>query len=125
MLEPAADNSMNRPVLVVDDDVLVRSMIADVLRGAELAVIECGDADEALEVLRSGIVVALLLSDVRMPGSMDGVGLAKAVRTTHPHLKIVLTSSERPPEDALCDEFFAKPWDVGRVITGVKSLLNG
>ena len=108
-LEPVADSSMKRPVLVVDDDVLVRAMIADVLRGAELVVIERSDGDEALEILRSGITVALLLSDVRMPGSMDAVGLAKAVRTTHPDLKIALTSSERPPEDALCDEFFAKP----------------
>ena len=124
MLEPVADNSFNLPVLVVDDDVLVRSMIADVLRDAELLVIECGDADEALEVLQSGTVVALLFSDIRMPGSIDGVGLAKAVKTEYPDLKIVLTSSEQPPEDAFCDAFFAKPWDFGHVIRGVKSLLT-
>lgn len=123
MLEAVAEKSLGHPVLVVDDDVLVRSMIADVLRDAELAVIECGDADEALEVLQSGTEVALLFSDIRMPGSMDGIGLAKVVRTQFPELRIILTSAERPPRDVLCDAFYAKPWDISHVIRGVKSLL--
>jgi len=123
MLEAVAEKSLGHPVLVVDDDVLVRSMIADILRDAELVVIECGDADEALEVLQSGTKVALLFSDIRMPGSMDGIGLAEVVRNQFPGLKIVLTSAERPPRDVLCDAFYAKPWDVSHVIRGVKSLL--
>lgn len=124
MLEAVAEEkSLGLPVLVVDDDVLVRAMIADILRDAELAVIECGDADDALEVLQSGIEVALLFSDIRMPGSMDGIGLAKVVKIQFPELKIVLTSTERPPRDVLCDAFYAKPWDVSHVISGVKSLL--
>jgi two-component system, response regulator PdtaR len=123
MLEPVAENATRLPVLVVDDDVLVRSTIADVLRHAGLIVIECGDADEALEILQSVAAVALLFSDIRMLGSLDGVGLARVARTEYPELKIVLTSSERPPEDALCDAFFAKPWNVSHVISELKSLL--
>jgi len=110
-------------VLIVDDDVLTRSLMAEVLRDAGLVVIECGDADEALDVLQSGTVVALLLSDIRMPGSIDGVGLALVVSTDYPDLKIVLTSSEPPPDDARCDAFFGKPWDLGSVATQVRSLL--
>jgi CheY-like chemotaxis protein len=124
MLKPVADRSPGRPVLVVDDDVLVRALIADVLRDAELLVIECGDADEALGVLRSGTVVELLFSDIRMPGSMDGIGLAKVVRTEFPDLKIVLTSGDRSPNGAHCDAFFAKPWDVPHVVRQVNLLLD-
>ena len=123
MPEPVAKNTMKPPVLVVDDDVLVRSMIADIFRYAGLVVIECADADEALEILQSGTAVGLLFSDVRMPGSLDGAGLARVAKTEYPELKIVLTSSERPPDGALCDAFFAKPWDVSHVIREVKSLL--
>jgi two-component system, response regulator PdtaR len=125
MLEPVADSSIRHPVLVVDDDIMVRIMIADLLRDAGLVVIECSDADEALQVLQSGTVVALLFSDIHMPGSMDGAGLAKVVKAGYPDLKIVLTSSERLPDGALCDAFFAKPWNFGDVIRGVKSLLTG
>jgi CheY-like chemotaxis protein len=123
MLEPVADDSRARPVLVVDDDVLVRTMIADMLRDEQLIVIECGDADEALEILRSGTAIGLLFSDIRMPGSMDGVGLAKIVRNEYPALKIALTSAERLSKDACCDAFYPKPWDTGHVTRGVKSLL--
>jgi two-component system, response regulator PdtaR len=98
-------------------------MIADVLRDAGLVVIECGDADEALDVLQSGTAVGLLFSDIHMPGSMDGAALAKTVKAGYPELKIVLTSSERLPDHAPCDAFFAKPWNFGDVIKGVKSLL--
>jgi len=125
MLEPVADSSIKHPVLVVDDDVLVRTQIADLLREMGLIVIECGDADEALEVLQSGTVVALLFSDIHMPGTMDDAGLANVVKAGYPDLKIILTSSEWLPKDAHCDAFFAKPWNFGEVIRGVKSLLTG
>jgi two-component system, response regulator PdtaR len=123
MSEPVAASSSAHPVLVVDDDVLVRALIADILRDADLIVIECSDAEEALDILRSGTAVALLFSDVRMTGSMDGVRLAKIARSEYPDLKIALTSAERLPKDACCDAFYPKPWDSGHVTRGIKSLL--
>ena len=73
-----------RTVLVVEDDVLVRMMIAEELRDAGFSVIEAANADEALTVLDSAIRVELVMTDVFMPGSVDGVGFAAAIRSTFP-----------------------------------------
>lgn len=112
------------PVLVVDDDVLVRSMIADEFREAGLVVVECGDADEALDVLRTGTLIALMFSDIRMPGTMDGIALARIVKRDYPAVKVVLNSSHMPDDGAPRDAFFAKPWEPSIVLRTVRALLE-
>src|SRR3954463_4930968 len=67
-------------VLVVDDEAIIRTMLAEELREAGLFVVECGSADEALLVLGWGEPIGLLLSDIRMPGAMDGADLARLAR---------------------------------------------
>jgi CheY-like chemotaxis protein len=67
-------------VLVAEDDILLRILIADELRDAGFVVIEAGNADEVVSVLRSGTDVDVMISDILMPGSMDGVALARLVR---------------------------------------------
>jgi two-component system, response regulator PdtaR len=88
---PRDDQKTSLTVLVVEDEVLVRMVIADQLRGAGYKVIEAANAHEAAHVLRS-TPVELVISDIRMPGSMDGVGLARLIRAEYPSTKIVLTS---------------------------------
>src|SRR5438874_384004 len=68
-------------ILVVEDEVLVRMLIADQLRNAGYSVIEAADADEALALLAHTFNVNVVLSDVQMPGSLDGAGLARIVRS--------------------------------------------
>jgi PleD family two-component response regulator len=63
-------------ILVAEDEVLVRMVIADNLRSAGYTVVEASNAHEALELLRNSVDVRLILSDVRMPGTIDGVALA-------------------------------------------------
>lgn len=73
-------NSVDRqePILVVDDEILIRHVIADYLRGGGYEVIEASDADEAVGLLRQAeIEIDVVFSDVQMPGSMDGFSLAK------------------------------------------------
>ena len=79
-------------VLIVEDDVLIRVLLADELRDAGLRVIEAANADEALSIFEAGAQVDLLFTDVQMPGSMDGVELARRIKTIHPALPIILTS---------------------------------
>jgi len=79
-------------VLVVDDEVLIRWVVADELREAGLTVIEASTADEALALLATGIRVYIVLSDVVMPGSMNGIELARLVKANYPHIGILLTS---------------------------------
>ena len=71
-------------VLLVEDEVLTRLMLADELRSQGLQVLEASNADEALTVLQSSLLVHLLFTDIRMPGEMDGVALAKFAHARFP-----------------------------------------
>jgi CheY-like chemotaxis protein len=110
-------------ILVVEDELLVRMAIADKLREAGYRVIESMNADEALLVLRSGANVSVVFSDVRLPGSMDGIGLAQLVRLEFPGTKIVLVSGHRPALNSMDhDGFFSKPYDARGVIAHIRKL---
>ena len=67
-------------VLVVEDDVLVRTVVAAYLRECGFGVVESVSADEAVRVLEAGIRVDIVFSDVNMPGKLDGFGLAQWIR---------------------------------------------
>lgn len=79
-------------VLVVDDEVLIRLFAGDMLRDAGFAVVEAGNADEAMTLLATGTRFSVVFSDVNMPGSTDGIGLAGHVRENYPDIPVVLTS---------------------------------
>ena len=82
-----------RPVvLIVEDELLLRMDAIDVIAAAGFEVVEAGDADEAINVLESRRDVAVVFTDIQMPGSMDGLKLARAVRGRWPPIKIVATS---------------------------------
>jgi len=89
---PPVDHASLATVLVVDDDQLVREPIADYLREVGYAVLEAGDAREAIELVDHAAHVDLVFTDVRMPGELDGVGLARWVRTHRPDLPVLMTS---------------------------------
>lgn len=112
-------------VLVVEDEVLIRLTIANELRSSGLSVVEAANADEALTVLRSSARVDLLFTDIKMPGSMDGLALAELVRKTHPELKIIVASSDSPvwPSRDIPDAFFRKPYNTMKVVSKIKELL--
>ncbi|KYH01911.1 response regulator [Bradyrhizobium sp. DOA1] len=124
MLRTVSSPDTKHPVLVVDDEPMIRMMMADELRALGLKVIECGTADEALDVLSSGTSVSLVFTDVRMPGTLDGIGLAHAVKRGFPELKVILTSAQQIPPGTGCDGFFAKPWDMPHVMRHLKAILS-
>jgi two-component system, response regulator PdtaR len=113
-------------ILLVEDEVLVRMMIADKLRDAGYTVIEAFNGHDALEVVRhSGVAVRLILSDIQMPGALEGVGLARKVRSEYPVIKIVLTSGYLTALDWTDhDGFFPKPYNPDRLIQHIKTLLG-
>ncbi len=92
---PIADNQTSRSaiILVVEDEVLIRMMMATELRAAGFAVLEAANADEALKVLRSSEPVDLMVTDIRMPGTMDGIRLAALVRGMWESIKIIIASA--------------------------------
>ena len=79
-------------ILIVEDEVLIRSLLADELREAGLAVIEAGRANEALSYLESVGPVDLVFTDVQMPGSLNGQELARHLRNVFPLIPVILTS---------------------------------
>lgn len=87
-LEAAPRATPGEAVLVVDDEELVRLLMIDVLEDFGYSSLEAGDAHTGLEILRSNARVDLLVTDVGLPGGMNGCQLAEAARTLRPDLKI-------------------------------------
>jgi CheY-like chemotaxis protein len=114
-------------VLVADDDVLIRMVIADYLRECGFRVVEAANADEAVAVLDATPVDAVF-SDVHMPGSMNGFGLAAFVRQRYPGVAVTLTSGLTQKADAageLCMDgpLLAKPYEPAEVERRIRALL--
>jgi CheY-like chemotaxis protein len=112
-------------VLVVEDEIIIRLMVADALRAQGINVIEASNGDEALRVLQSSLPVRLLLTDIRMPSELDGLALAHAARAARPGLKLIVASSQQVGHevDGLADAFFAKPFALKAIVQRVRSLL--
>jgi CheY-like chemotaxis protein len=112
-------------ILIVEDEVLERMAIADRLRQASYEVVEAGNAHEALEILRHGGDVKLIVSDIGMPGSIDGVELARLARSEYPDIKIVLASGHLASIDWVeHDGYFRKPYDAREVIRHIERLIG-
>src|SRR5215207_8961709 len=112
-------------VLLVEDDVLLRLWIADELRREGFSVVEASHADEAMLILNSSVDLDLVMTDVRMPGSMDGLQLAALIRTRWPDLKLIVASGEPAgPAMLVADAFLPKPLDAANVIARIRNLLG-
>ena len=111
-MERASQDCPAPVALVVEDDAAVRDLATAVLEETDLGVIACESAEAALSVLeRPDVTVALLFADVRLPGAMDGVSLARTVERRWPDVRVVVTSGAtrdaRLPEQAV---YMQKPW---------------
>ena len=113
-------------VLVVEDEVLIRLMLADALRSEGINVIEASNGEEAMRVLQSALPVQLVLTDIRMASELDGLALAHAARAVRPGLKLIVASSHVSGDEVagLADAFFSKPYALAAIIDRVKSLLS-
>lgn len=112
-------------ILVVEDEFLIRFMLSDSLRDAGYHVIEASNADEALTLLEN-IVPHLILSDVRMPGSIDGIGLLAKVRIKHPSLPVIIASAHLERTVAIAAgaaDFIAKPYTSELIVQTVETEL--
>lgn len=112
-------------VLVVEDEVLIRLLIVDELREAGFAVIEAACADEAFSLFASGQHVDLVFTDVRMPGQVDGLGLARELQAQHPALPVIITSGNTMASDAAgLGLFVSKPYAVRGVVAMIEERLG-
>ncbi|MGO4525792.1 response regulator [Microvirga sp. 2MCAF35] len=84
-------------VLLVEDEPLVRLTQVDILREAEFWVVEAQDADEAFELLKTRPDISVVLTDVDMPGSIDGFEFARLVRQGWPEVGVLVISGKADP----------------------------
>jgi CheY-like chemotaxis protein len=118
-MQPRA--SQRPVVLIVEDEWLIRMNTMEALEAAGFEVVEAENADQAIAILTARTDINLVLTDVHMPGSMDGLKLAHFVRNRWPPVKIIATSGRAlPAEGDLPDgvRFVQKPY-TGRQITAV------
>lgn len=112
-------------ILVVEDEPLVRMFLADALDEAGFKVFEAVSADEAITLLQARPDIQAVVTDIEMPGSMNGIGLAQAVRERWPGIGLAVTSGRvRPGPDDLPEDvvFLAKPYLLDTVITVIRQM---
>jgi CheY-like chemotaxis protein len=114
-------------VLVVEDEMLLRMRAIDMVEDAGFTSVEAGDADEAVAILEARSDVALMLIDIQMPGSMDGLKLAHTVHQRWPPIKIILVSGQLnladtdiPPDS----RFIGKPLDAAKMIVQIRTMID-
>lgn len=122
---PHAEAAERPSILIAEDEVLVRGVVADYLRDAGFRLIEATNAAEAVEVLQSDEPVDLVFTDIAMPGIMNGVMLARWIYLHRPDVRVVLASGSPESARALPNErLFLKPYDLGEVAAYIRDALE-
>jgi CheY-like chemotaxis protein len=114
-------------VLIVEDEMMLRMRVVSMVEDAGYTPVEASDADEAVTILESRSDIALMCTDIQMPGSMDGMGLAHAVYVRWPLIKIIVVSGQlNPPSIDLppCSRFFGKPLEAGQMIAQMRNMIG-
>lgn len=114
-------------VLIVEDEPVLRMLAVEVVEEAGFIAIEARDADEAVILLESRTDIAMLFTDINMPGSMDGLKLAHAVRDRWPPIKILVVSGKQrlqPSELPSNSCFLGKPYQVTALVEELRLLVG-
>jgi CheY-like chemotaxis protein len=114
-----------RSILIVEDEALIRFNLIDFFEDAGYRVFEAESADEAIAILDRDSTIRIVLTDIQMPGSMDGLRLAHYIRDRFPPTVLAVTSGMLSPTkaDLPADSFFvAKPFDTRRLLGQIEAL---
>jgi CheY-like chemotaxis protein len=116
-------------VLIVEDELLIRMDAVDMIRTGGFDVVDAENADEAILILEHRFDISVVFTDIQMPGSMDGLKLAAAIRDRWPPIKIVATSgllkicSGGLPSGS---HFLPKPYSTSQIVGALRELtVNG
>jgi CheY-like chemotaxis protein len=115
-------------VLIVEDEFLLRMDAADMIATAGFEVVEAGNADEAIGILEARRDFTVVFTDIQMPGSMDGLKLARAVRGRWPPIKIIATSGRVAIAETDLPEggkFLPKPYSPTDVAGVLREVTDG
>ena len=115
-------------ILVVEDEPLVRALMVDALEDEDFVVVEAPTGDEALRVLQARSDIAVVLTDVDMPGEIDGFQLARIARAMYPQLLVIVVSGgvrsgfSGTAPDA---RFVSKPYTPRLIIHMIREMTSG
>ena len=118
-------------VLLVEDEGVIRMMTAEFLQDAGFEVTEARDGDEAAGLLDSASDFDVLFTDVRMPGTLDGLDLASHARRLYPGMPLLVVSGYAPQLEARLDAldpaavFIGKPYSLMEVMAILRHLTAG
>jgi two-component system, response regulator PdtaR len=105
-------------VLVVEDEPLIRLNAVAMIEDAGFEVVEAANADEAILILENRSDIRIVFTDIHMPGSMDGLRLARAVRDRWPPIKLIVTSGQTTVSEGELPtggRFFSKPYQPSEI----------
>ena len=114
-------------ILVVEDEALIRMGAVQMLEDAGFEVVEAFNAHEAIDILASRADVRAIFTDIHMPGTWDGMRLARMVRDRWPPIHIIVTSGLMVPSNdelPVRGRFIRKPYDPAHVISMLQELLK-
>jgi DNA-binding NtrC family response regulator len=114
-------------VLIVEDEMMLRVRSVDLVEDAGYAPVQARDTDEAVAILESRSDIALMCTDIQLPGRMDGLGLAHTVHKRWPTIKIIVVSGQLNPLSSdlpPCSRFFGKPLEAGQMIAEMHSMIG-
>jgi two-component system, response regulator PdtaR len=112
-------------VLIVEDEAIIRDLVAEELEEAGFGVVIAVNADQAISTLENRLDIHLVFTDIDMPGSMDGLKLAAAVRDRWPPIHIIITTGKaRPLEIPANALFIPKPYLGKNVVMAMKTFEN-
>jgi len=118
-------------VLYVEDDEIIRSVACEALRDTGFEVIQAKSADEAILLLNEPNPVSALVTDIRLPGTMDGIDLAHATRKAYPNMPVVVASGYAAQiRERLRDlnppmVFMSKPFSLDTMVANLRKLTEG
>jgi CheY-like chemotaxis protein len=111
-------------VLIVEDEPLLRMHAASLIEDAGFDTVEARSAEEAIDLLETRLDIRIVFTDIDLPGEMDGLRLAAAIRDRWPPVELVLTSGQVKvaAEDIPArGHFLPKPYDATRLIETLQS----
>src|ERR1700722_19965188 len=112
-------------ILIVEDEALVRLSAVGMLEDAGFRMIEAVNSDKALELLAADSDVQLLFTDINLPGTIDGLALARQVHDRWPRIGIIIASARsmpQPRELPAGSHFHQKPYDADAVVRHAREL---
>ena len=119
------NRSKTPAVLIVEDEPLVRLDAVRAIEDAGYEAIEAANADDAIRILENRSDICVVFTDMHMPGSIDGLKLAHAVRNRWPPIKIIVTSGHDLVRERDLPEggrFFAKPYNSTQITDTIREL---